>query len=389
MRIMIWCANVISAGGGARLLSNLLPAMARQPDIDLVRLVIAPETRFKERIDITGYSNIDIVYFNGSIQSNEGRALLQDCHVVYFFWPHGPEFVSIGLPTICTYHDTTVLDFILPFLSGSSVQHYWRAAKGWVDNVTTVVVSSQHVKSRLVEHFGPRCNDAVVIAHAIVPAATITNRTISEWLSARIPAKYILYPSNVSPHKNHANLMLAYSQFTSRRECPLVLFGYNTELLRYQAPNWPDTPFVPTLISLLKRTGLRLDEEIYPLGFVPDNDVIPLIANAYAVIMPSLSEGGGSYPVEEALKLGVPVLCSDIPVMREHLSRHSADICWFNPESTDSILHALEHLSSNYVHYKTSAMHGIHDPSETWDDVASKYIHAFRIAYLKYYGALK
>ena len=38
--------------------------------------------------------------------------------------------------------------------------------------------------------------------------------------------------------------------------------------------------------------------------------------NALAVLMPSFAEGYG-IPVVEALSLGTPVICSDIPVFRE------------------------------------------------------------------------
>ncbi|MGG4395764.1 glycosyltransferase [Paenibacillus thiaminolyticus] len=385
MKIVIWCANLISVGGGARLLSNLLPAMARQAGIERVRLVISAETRFRERLYGTSYPNMEIAYFSGSIQSAEGQALLQDTHVVYFFWPHGPEYVPIGMPTICTFHDTTVLDYVPPFLSGSVVTHVWRAAKEWLDNMTSIVVSSHHVKGRLIQHFGPSCEAATVIEHAIVPAPTLAAGELSPGVAARIPQQYILYPSNISPHKNHYNLLLAYSRFREKRPIPLILFGHNTELLRSVPPQWPDQLYIPALVSLIHRTGLRLDEHIYPLGFVPDNDVIPLVRQAQALIMPSLSEGGGSYPVEEALKLGVPVLCSDIPVMREHLSRHSAEVVWFDPESPDAITRALDQLFGNYAHYKASAMAGIHDPSETWDDIALKYILVFHLAYQKYH----
>lgn len=385
MKIVIWCANLISVGGGARLLSNLLPAMARQAGIERVRLVISAETQFRDRLNGISYPNMEIAYFSGSIQSAEGQDLLQDTHVVYFFWPHGPEYVPMGLPTICTFHDTTVLDYVPPFLSGSVVMHVWRAAKEWLDNMTSIVVSSHHVKGRLIQHFGPSCEAATVIEHAIVPAPTLAAGELSPGAAARIPQQYILYPSNISPHKNHYNLLLAYARFRETYPIPLILFGHNTELLRSVPPLWPDQMYIPTLVSLIRRTGLKLDEHIYPLGFVPDNDVIPLVGQAQALIMPSLSEGGGSYPVEEALKLGVPVLCSDIPVMREHLSRHSAEVVWFDPESPDAITRALEQLFGNYAHYKASAMGGIHDSSETWNDIALKYILVFHRAYQKYH----
>lgn len=391
MRIMIWCANMISAGGGARLLSNMLPAMARQVDIDLVRLVISPDTKFKERLDTSGYPNIDIVYFSGSIQSPEASILLADCHVVYFFWPHGPAYVKVALPTICTFHDATIFDFVPPYVSGSIIQQAWRDAQEWLRNMTSIVVSSRHVQNRLIHYFGEVGNNATIIPHAILPADPIKHlnkETISADVAVRLPPLYIVYPSNISPHKNHYNLLLGYSRCTASGKVPLVLFGHNTELLRSAPPLWPEQMYVPTLISLMERSGLRVDADIYPLGFIQDSNVIPIIRKAQALIMPSMSEGGGSYPVEEALRLGVPVLCSDIPVMREHLARHSAEILWFDPESPDSIAQALQLLFDNYNHYKSSAQQGMHDPTDTWDQIASQYIHVFRVAYLKYYGMI-
>jgi hypothetical protein len=79
--------------------------------------------------------------------------------------------------------------------------------------------------------------------------------------------------------------------------------------------------------------------------------------------------------------MGVPVLCSDIPVMREHLSRHSAQIGWFDPESTDSITNAMERLIERYDEYKLSAMAGANDSAVSWDDIAAQYMSVFQSAY--------
>lgn len=49
---------------------------------------------------------------------------------------------------------------------------------------------------------------------------------------------------------------------------------------------------------------------------VPDKILAALLRGARALLLPSLAEGFG-LPVAEALSLGVPVLCSDLPALRE------------------------------------------------------------------------
>ncbi|USK78063.1 glycosyltransferase [Peribacillus frigoritolerans] len=385
MRILIWTTEV-SIGGGTRLLANLLPAIARQEDIELVRLIISSKTHFKEQNDFTSYSNIEIEYFEGEINSKGTNKYYDDCHVIYYFWPHLTQFIDVKRPTICTFHDSIILDYVPPFSNGKYIRAYWEQSKKWLEKCTMVVVSSQFVKSRLIKNFGNHLASAVVIPHAILPENYSPVQSINTELAARLPKKYFVYPANTSPHKNHYNLLLAYSKFKYRNEYPLVLFGHLTETLRNKPPFWPDTPYLSTLVSLINRLELIIDKDIFPLGFINDIDVSPTIKNSQALVMPSLSEGGGSYPVEEALRLGVPVLCSDIPVMREHIGGRRAKVAWFNPESIDSITNALENMVLNYDEYKKVSIQSMNDPTESWDSIARKYIHVMRQSYQKFYN---
>jgi glycosyltransferase involved in cell wall biosynthesis len=50
---------------------------------------------------------------------------------------------------------------------------------------------------------------------------------------------------------------------------------------------------------------------------VPDDQAARLVGGAQAVLLPSFAEGFG-FPVIEALALGVPVLCSNLPALREN-----------------------------------------------------------------------
>lgn len=49
---------------------------------------------------------------------------------------------------------------------------------------------------------------------------------------------------------------------------------------------------------------------------LPDTTVVTLLRGAKALLFPSFSEGFG-LPLAEALALGTPVLCSNIPVFHE------------------------------------------------------------------------
>lgn len=89
--------------------------------------------------------------------------------------------------------------------------------------------------------------------------------------------------------------------------------------------------------------------------------------------------------MEEALSMGTPVLCSDIPVMREHLSNRSADVVWFDPESPNSITKAFDLLLERYDLYKQSSISGMNDPSGSWDDIAQQYVAVFYDALKSYY----
>ena len=97
----------------------------------------------------------------------------------------------------------------------------------------------------------------------------------------------------------------------------------NLDLL---ATIWATTPDLPRLLVVGNRgwaapdlfTRLQTTPGITLLGPLPDATVAALMDRALALVFPSFAEGYGLPPLEAAAR-GLPVLCSDLPVLREVL----------------------------------------------------------------------
>ena len=395
---------------------QLVPALARNPLVEYVRLVV-PRSAISThnlqsyqtaRLEVSALDQLDlqrwlapvVIQTGGAFYRNRLRnALLRrlvppyiermeaarlwkhsrDVDVVYVFWPSGRAYHPAQAPIVCTYQDTTLLDF--PEILGSpATEQERRRAQGWLQNVARIVVSSQAAHERLIHHFGASLAETRLIYHNISPQISAPS-TVSVDAIARLPARYLLYPANTNPHKNHDMLLIAWARFARRQEMPLVLTGEGTQVLK---ADW--NPAHTTywqqdrLIGLVHRLGLKEGQDFFALGYLSDAALAALTQRATALVMPSLSEGGGSYPVEEALMAGVPVICSDIPVMREHLGQRSVQIVWFDPLSVESIVAGLNELVDHYDLYKRSAMMGKSAPRPSWDDVAAQYVAVFQEA---------
>jgi glycosyltransferase involved in cell wall biosynthesis len=112
-------------------------------------------------------------------------------------------------------------------------------------------------------------------------------------------ARVVCCVAAIRPHKNQAVLVRALAQLPP--DVVLVLAGH------------PE-PYVQALEALAAELGVA--DRLRILGYVEDAELEGLWATAACAAFATLDEGFG-LPVVEALARGVPVACSDIPVLRE------------------------------------------------------------------------
>ncbi len=138
----------------------------------------------------------------------------------------------------------------------------------------------------------------------------------------RLPDRYLLYPAQFWPHKNHVRLIQGFAQARSDDDA-LVLCGGASGSLRRRT------------LKAAREAARRLavEDRVFFLGYVSDHDLSALYRGATALVFPTFF-GPTNLPIIEAWNFGVPVLTSDLRGIREQVE--SAAIL-VDPASSASI----------------------------------------------------
>lgn len=135
---------------------------------------------------------------------------------------------------------------------------------------------------------------------------------------------YLLYCGNDLYHKNLAGLLTAWKRLSETAGTPLLVLA--------------GPPRQSTILSYAKTLGIA--DSIRFIGALPPKQMPLLYRGAVGLVLPSLAEGFG-FPVVEAMISGVPVACSDLPVLHEISGNHAL---FFDPRNTDEIADSLHSM---------------------------------------------
>jgi glycosyltransferase involved in cell wall biosynthesis len=188
----------------------------------------------------------------------------------------------------------------------------------------------EYAKPGQAEHHLRRIETAAQFADALIVNSVVTARALQPHLDragrappvlvapfgADLPAPptlgappldppYFVYVSTIEARKNHLLLLNLWRQLAGElgvRAPKLVLVGQR---------GWETENVVDMLERCPALRGLVIEH-----NQMPDAEMVQLVKGACALLLPSFAEGFG-FPLIEALELGVPALCSDIPALRE------------------------------------------------------------------------
>ncbi|MGW4592066.1 glycosyltransferase family 4 protein [Amycolatopsis thermoflava] len=262
---------------------------------------------------------------------------------------HGTNFVlpgSVRAAGVLTIHDLAFLDAPgeLP-PSDRELPELVRRGAARADVICTPTAAvADAVATRLDVDRGK-----VVVTPLGVDAAWFTGRPPDEPMRERLglPERYLLFVGAAGPRKGMDWLLKAHA--AAEDLPPLVFSGPGP------APGTPRS----------RR-----------LGYLSERDLHNVMAGAAALVLPSRDEGFG-LPVLEALASDVPVVCSDIPALRE-ISGGFARLAPYG--EVDALITALREAVAESPLASRSVERRAHAASFTWRRTAETTLAAYRQA---------
>lgn len=164
--------------------------------------------------------------------------------------------------------------------------------------------------------------------------------------SYSLPTEFVLFVGTIEPRKNLRGLVEA---MRSVPELPLVVAG---------ADGWGD--------AVLDRDAVQF------LGFVPEDDLRPLLEAATVCAYPSFQEGFG-FPILEAMAQGTPVVTSR-GSSTEEVAGGAAVLA--DPNEPESIADAIRRVVADRDRWATAAR--ARATAYTWDSTVDATVAAYR-----------
>ncbi len=322
-------------GGIGRYASALLGALDERSDIDAVAITGVLPPNVTSRLWAAG----------GVIRKRTDLL-----HATSFSYPR----VVPGIPTTVFVHDVLWRGAGSGALNPRGMAFHERGLARVLRRGGAVLVPSDAVAADLVA-----CGlnkGLVTVTGEGSDHLPIVARTVGE--------PYLLSVGTFEPRKNLRRLLAAYELLRGHINPapPLRLVGSDA---------WRGTAGFPN--------NLPVGVEI--VGRVNDDELAGLYAGATAFVYPSLGEGFGLPPLE-AMRAGVPTICSAVPSVMESVGGQAPGgdhVFVVDPHDTESIMDAMRSVLADPARAEEVAANGkVWADRRTWANVAERHVQIWK-----------
>lgn len=286
----------IPSGGAHQFIRSLIPALARQKGSDELFIFynrrkflgLAPAC---SEILIEGNNRLwwDFVLLPKILHKVKADAVIFPKNIIPFF---------TSCSSYVVIHDLAYFDRQLNAYPLLDTIYMRSLIPQSVRRATGVFAVSESTKKDIIRY--TKCDPKnIVVTHEaadrIYCPIDDTSRLQRVKQKYNLPDNFIMYAGSLSPRKNVARLLKAFSSVCGKLPHDLILTG---------SKSWKDASVYQTM------RDLGLTDRIKQLGYVEHEDMPALYNLAGVYVYPSLYEGFG-LPVVEAMQCGCPVVASN------------------------------------------------------------------------------
>ncbi|MCI0615892.1 glycosyltransferase family 4 protein [bacterium] len=283
------------------------------------------------------------------------RAWLLDLGIDLIIYPSAnPLSFEAGIPYIIAIHDLMHLQHPEFPENSQNDELQWREYifRNGSRYATFILADSETGKEDILQFYGAygvTANQVKVLPFlpaSYLPAEIPQNEIDEVKKKHNLPQRYLFYPAQFWPHKNHARIYNALGNLKDQLnlEIPLVLSGSFAGQLRKE-----------TYEELMKLADQRgISNQIIYVGYLPEADMGAVYAGSAALVMPTF-HGPTNIPVLEAWIYGCPVITSNVRGIRDQAGDAAVLV---DPSSVDEIAEGIRKLWTDPEFAKEMANRG-------------------------------
>ena len=236
------------------------------------------------------------VFFNRNITITINDILHNEN--IDLLWILGPYNIDITVPFIFTVWDLG--HRIFPFFPEYK-SNIWDSREvtynKMLKKATYIITGNRIGKTEIVENYSIN-PDKIHIIPFPIPTFCLKNNKNNNTSSIQIKQPFIFYPAQFWAHKNHIIIIEAIAWLRDTKN--IIINCYFT------GHDYGNLFHIKNMIKKYK-----MDDQIFILGFIPQEDIIHFYKNALAMVFPSFI-GPNNLPLLEAVAFGCPLLYSNI-----------------------------------------------------------------------------